>query len=389
MDFEYSAKVKELINRVTSFMEEHVYPNEEEMHKQVSLDPWSTPPLLEALKTKAKAEGLWNLFLPFAYGEYSAGLTNLEYAPLAEIMGKVMWAPEVFNCAAPDTGNMEVLAKYGNEEQKKRWLPKICSGETIGALAMTEPSGGSDLAGIKTTAKDMGDHYLVNGSKTFITNGLLSDFVITAVKTDSKKNAKGISLLVLERGMEGFERGKKLEKIGQKAQDTAELFFKDVKVPKENILGVEGMGFIYLMQELPQERLSVALSAIAGAESILEQTIAYVKERKAFGRSISTFQNTQFKLAEMSAELTMARVFVDKCLELLVEKQLDVVTAAKLKLLTTDMQCKVIDECLQLHGGYGYMLEYPVARAYADARVQKIYAGTNEIMKLIIGRSLV
>jgi acyl-CoA dehydrogenase len=217
----------------------------------------------------------------------------------------------------------------------------------------------------------------------------MADLVIVVVKTNPEGGSKGTSLLLVEANSEGFEKGQNLEKIGMKAQDTSELFFQDVKVPKENLLGAEGMGFIYLMQELPQERLSVALNAIAGAESILEQTITYVKERKAFGRSIASFQNTQFKIAEMSADLTMARVFVDKCLELLIEKQLDVVTAAKLKLLTTQMQCDVIDECLQLHGGYGYMLEYPVARAYADARVQKIYAGTNEVMKIIIGRSLV
>jgi len=281
------------------------------------------------------------------------------------------------------------IMAYGTEEQKLKYLPGCVDGSIVTAIAMTEPGTGSDLQGIKTTAVLEGDHYILNGSKTFITNGQMADLVIIVAKTSKEEGSKGTSLLLVEASSEGFEKGQNLEKIGMKAQDTSELFFQDVKVPKENILGVEGMGFIYLMQELPQERLSVALSAIAGAESILEQTIAYVKERKAFGRSISTFQNTQFKLAEMSAELTMARVFVDKCLELLVEKQLDVVTAAKLKLLTTDMQCKVIDECLQLHGGYGYMLEYPVARAYADARVQKIYAGTNEIMKLIIGRSLV
>jgi len=281
------------------------------------------------------------------------------------------------------------IMAYGSEALKLKYLPGCVNGDIVTAIAMTEPGTGSDLQGIKTTAFLDGDHYILNGSKTFITNGQMADLVIVVAKTSKEEGSKGTSLLLVEASSLGFEKGQNLEKIGMKAQDTSELFFQDVKVPKENILGVEGMGFIYLMQELPQERLSVALSAIAGAESILEQTITYVKDRKAFGRSISSFQNTQFKLAEMSAELTMARVFVDKCLELLVEKQLDVVTAAKLKLLTTDMQCKVIDECLQLHGGYGYMLEYPVARAYADARVQKIYAGTNEIMKLIIARSLV
>lgn len=281
------------------------------------------------------------------------------------------------------------LMAYGTEEQKKKYLPKCVSGEIVTAIAMTEPGTGSDLQGVKTNAKLDGDHYILNGSKTFITNGQMADLVIVVAKTNVEEGAKGTSLLLVEADSEGFEKGQNLEKIGMKAQDTSELFFQDVKVPKENLLGVEGMGFIYLMQELPQERLSVGLNAIASAESILEQTIAYVKERKAFGRNIASFQNTQFKLAEMSATLTMARVFVDKCLDLHINKELDVVTAAKLKMLSTEIQCDVIDECLQLHGGYGYMLEYPVARAYADARVQKIYAGTNEIMKLIIGRSLV
>lgn len=281
------------------------------------------------------------------------------------------------------------IMAYGSEELKQKYLPRCVDGSIITAIAMTEPGTGSDLQGIKTSAVLDGDHYILNGSKTFITNGQMADLVIVVVKTDPEGGSKGTSLLLVEADSAGYEKGQNLEKIGMKAQDTSELFFQDVKVPKENLLGAEGMGFIYLMQELPQERLSVALNAIAGAESILQQTIDYVKERKAFGRPISAFQNTQFKIAEMSASLTMARVFVDKCLELLIVKKLDVVTAAKLKLITTDMQCEVIDECLQLHGGYGYMLEYPVARAYADARVQKIYAGTNEIMKLIIGRSLV
>lgn len=281
------------------------------------------------------------------------------------------------------------IMAYGTEEQKKKYLPGCVNGDIVTAIAMTEPGTGSDLQGVKTNAVLDGDHYILNGSKTFITNGQLADLIIVVAKTNPEAGAKGTSLLLVETGTEGFEKGQNLEKIGMKAQDTSELFFQDVKIPKENLLGAEGMGFIYLMQELPQERLSVGLNAIASAESILEQTLTYVKDRKAFGRAISSFQNTQFKLAEMSATLTMARVFVDKCLELHIDGKLDVVTAAKLKMLTTDIQCDVIDECLQLHGGYGYMWEYPVARAYADARVQKIYAGTNEIMKLIIARSMV
>jgi len=283
------------------------------------------------------------------------------------------------------------IMAYGTEEQKQKYLPGCVNGDIITAIAMTEPGTGSDLQGVKTSAilSDDGEHYILNGSKTFITNGQLADFVIVVAKTDPSAGGKGTSLLLLEAGTEGFVKGQNLHKIGMKAQDTSELFFQDVKVPKANLLGTEGMGFIYLMQELPQERLSVSLSAVACAESILEQTVTYVKDRKAFGKSIASFQNTQFKLAEMSSTVTMARVFIDKCLELHLEKELDAVTAAKLKLLTTDIQCDVVDECLQLHGGYGYMWEYPVARAYADARVQKIYAGTNEIMKLIIGRDIV
>jgi len=283
------------------------------------------------------------------------------------------------------------LMAYGTEEQKQRYLPACVSGEIITAIAMTEPGTGSDLQAIKTKAvlDESGEYYILNGSKTFITNGQMADLVLVVAKTNPDAGAKGISLLLVEANSEGFEKGQNLDKIGMKAQDTSELFFQDVKVPKDNLLGTNGMGFVYLMQELPQERLSVSLNAIGCAESILQQTVDYVKERKAFGRNIASFQNTQFKLAEMSATLTMARVFVDKCLDLHISKELDAVTAAKLKLLTTDIQCDVIDECLQLHGGYGYILDYPVARAYADARVQKIYAGTNEIMKLIIGRSMV
>lgn len=280
------------------------------------------------------------------------------------------------------------ILNYGSEELKQKYMPKFVSGEMVTAIAMTEPGAGSDLQGVKTSAVLDGDEWVINGSKTFITNGQHADVVIVVAKTDPEAGAKGTSLILVEAGTPGFEKGTNLEKIGMKAQDTSELFFQDVRVPKGNLLGEEGMGFIYLMQELPQERLSVGVNAIASARSILDQTVEYVKERKAFGRSVATFQNTQFKLAELDTEITSAQVFVDRCLELHVEGKLDVPTAAKLKLLSTDLQCKVIDECLQLHGGYGYMWEYPVARAYADARIQKIYAGTNEIMKLIIGRTL-
>ncbi|MEO1957688.1 MAG: acyl-CoA dehydrogenase family protein, partial [Methylophilaceae bacterium] len=281
------------------------------------------------------------------------------------------------------------IIHYGTDEQKRKYLPKLVSGEMISAIAMSEPATGSDLQGVKTTAIKDGDDYIINGSKTFITNGQLADITIVVAKTDPTLGAKGTSLILVETGTEGFSKGQNLKKVGLKAQDTSELFFENARVPQANLLGEENKGFVYLMQDLPQERLSVSITAIAAAESILEQTVEYTKERKAFGKPIAAQQNTQFKLAELSTELTSARVFLDRCLELHIEGKLDTVTASKAKLLCTDLQCKVMDECLQLHGGYGYMWEYPVARAWADARVQKIYAGTNEIMKLIIGRSMV
>ena len=280
------------------------------------------------------------------------------------------------------------IIHYGSDEQKRTYLPKLVSGEMISAIAMTEPGTGSDLQGVQTTAIKDGSDYILNGSKTFITNGQLADIVIVVAKTKPELGGKGTSLILLEEGTKGFTKGKNLKKVGMKAQDTSELFFDNVRVPQSNLLGEENKGFIYLMQDLPQERLSVTITGIAAAESILQQTIEYTKERKAFGQPIADFQNTQFKLAEMDTELTAARVFVDRCLELLIEGKLDTVTASKAKLLCSDLQCRVMDECVQLHGGYGYMWEYSVARAWADSRVQRIYAGTNEIMKLIIGRSL-
>src|SRR5512139_1197882 len=280
------------------------------------------------------------------------------------------------------------IANYGSEALKHKYLPKLIAGETIGAIAMTEPGAGSDLQGVKTTAVRDGDHYVINGSKTFITNGFLADLVIVVAKTDPAAGARGTSLILVEAGTPSFSKGRKLKKVGMKAQDTSELFFEDVRVPCSNLIGEEGMGFVYLMQELPQERLTVGVSAVAGAEAILAQTVAYVKERKAFGKPVAAFQNTQFKLAEMDSELTAMRVFIDRCIELHLQGKLDVPTVAKSKLLSTDLQCKIIDECVQLHGGYGFMWEYPIARAWADSRVQRIYAGTNEVMKVIISRAL-
>ena len=274
------------------------------------------------------------------------------------------------------------------EEQQRRWLPGIASGELITAIAMTEPGMGSDLAGMATTAHRHVGHYLVNGSKTFITNGINADLVIVAVKTDPAQRHQGMSLLVVERGMVGFERGRKLVKVGQHAQDTAELFFRDVRVPVDNLLGTPGRGFIHLVDRLPQERLSMAVAAVAAARAALDLTLAYVKDREAFGQPIGTFQNTRFRLAEMATEIDIAQTFTDRCIEALNDGELTVVDAAKAKWWCTELQGRVLDGCVQLHGGYGYMLEYPIARAFADARVTRIYGGTTEIMKEVIGRSL-
>ncbi len=281
------------------------------------------------------------------------------------------------------------IEHYGTEAVKQKWLPKMVSGDAISAIAMTEPGAGSDLQGMRATAIDKGDYYLLNGSKTFITNGYLSDLVVVAAKTNPQLGAKGISLFVVETGMKGYSKGKPFEKAGLHAQDTCELFFENVEVPKENLLGKEGEGFKYLMTELSQERLVVGLGAVALAEAVFTATIQYTKDRIAFGKPISQLQNTRFKLAEIATEIQVGRTFADKCLELHCEKKLDQASASACKYWLTDMQCKVADECVQLHGGYGYMWEYLAARAWADARVQRIYAGTNEIMKELIARSVI
>jgi alkylation response protein AidB-like acyl-CoA dehydrogenase len=277
---------------------------------------------------------------------------------------------------------------YCDEQQLERWLPGIVSGELITAIAMTEPGIGSDLASMSTRAKREDGHYVVDGSKTFITNGINADLVITAVKTDPSERHRGISLLVLERGMDGFARGRNLEKIGQHSQDTAELSFSGVHVPAENLLGEEGEGFRYLVSNLPQERLSIAASAVAAAEAALDWTLDYVRERQAFGQSIGSFQATRFTLAEVRGEVDVARAYIDRCAQALDVGELTPEDAATAKWWCTDLQGRAIDRCLQLFGGYGYMSEYPIARAYADARVTRIYGGANEIMKEIVGRSL-
>ncbi len=362
---------------VRKFLEAEAVPYHDQWEKdgQVSRDLWR----------KAGALGFLCPTMPEQYGGVGAdfrystvvmeeisrmGLSGIGFSLHSDIV-----APYILN--------------YGTEEQKQKYIPKLVSGEMVGAIAMTEPGAGSDLQGVKTSAIKDGDDYILNGSKTFITNGQLADLVIVVAKTDPKEGAKGTSLLLVEADTPGFSKGKNLEKVGMKAQDTSELFFQDVRVPQANLLGQrEGMGFVQLMQELPQERLLVGLTAMAACEAALEWTINYVKERKAFGKPVMAFQNTRFKLAELKADITAGRVFTDRCLELHLQKKLDVPTAAMLKQWTTDLQCRVMDECVQLHGGYGYMWEYPIARAWADSRVQRIYAGTNEIMKEIVARSL-
>ncbi|MBU2607203.1 MAG: acyl-CoA dehydrogenase family protein [Alphaproteobacteria bacterium] len=282
------------------------------------------------------------------------------------------------------------ITAFGTEEQKRRWLPRMASGELVTAIAMTEPGAGSDLQNIKTTAIKDGDGYVINGSKTFISNGQTANLVLVCAKTDPTQGAKGISILCVEtEEVEGFTRGRNLEKVGQHAADTSELFFNDVKVPASALLGEEaGKGFIQLMQKLPQERHVIGLQGVGMIERAIHETVDYVKGRKAFGGTIFDFQNTQFKLAEAKTEATVAKVFADHCTELLLKGELDAATASMSKYWISDLQCKIIDECLQLHGGFGYMDEYPIAQMYADARVQRIYGGANEVMKMLIARTL-
>jgi alkylation response protein AidB-like acyl-CoA dehydrogenase len=334
---------------------------------------------------KAGAMGFLGMDVPEAYG--GPGIDDFRYeAIFLEELSKVGASGPGF--AVQNDLVIPYLLRFATEEQKQRWLPKLISGETISSLAMTEPDAGSDLQGIRTTAICDGDHYLVNGQKTFISNGLLNDLAIVACKTDPQAAAKGMSLIVVERGMPGYERGRRLEKIGRHAQDTAELFFHDVRVPAANLLGQEGQGFYYLMQNLPQERLIIALGALSAAEAAFELTLAYSRQRQAFGRPIGEFQNSRFKLAEMKTELQIGRVYIDHCIMLQVDKKLTAEEAAMAKWWCTDLACRVINQCVQLHGGYGYMLEYPVAKFYLDVRVDPIHGGTNEIMKDLIGRRL-
>ncbi len=334
---------------------------------------------------KAGEAGLLCFDVPEEYG--GPGVADFRY--------NVILSEEQTRAGASGPGfsvHTDIIVPYlttlANEEQKQRWLPGAVTGELITAIAMTEPGAGSDLQGVRTTAVDRGDHYLLNGAKTFISNGINADLVIVVARTDPDAGHKGISLLVVERGMEGFERGRNLDKIGLHAQDTAELSFSDVVVPKENLLGEEGEGFVYLMMNLPQERLIIAAQAVAACEGIVEMCLDYAKTREAFGKPIGKFQHNRFLVAEMATETRVARAFLDDCLRKHLDGQLTAVDAAMAKWWTTELQNKLVNQGVQLHGGYGYMMEFPIAKAYLDSRISTIYGGTTEIQKEIIGRSL-
>ena len=361
---------------VRRFLEAEVKPHDEKWQEQGFVD--------KSVWKKAGEHGFLCMSMPEQYG--GSGADKVFSMVLMEEQARI-------NNSSLGWGlHSEIVApylyNYGSEALKKKYLPKMAAGEMIGAIAMSEPGAGSDLQAVKTSAIRKGDKYVVNGSKTFITNGWNSDLVIVVAKTDPTKGAKGTSLVVVDTSMKGFSKGKRLKKMGLKGQDTSELFFDNVEVPAENLLGQENNGFIYLMQELPWERMQIAIGAAAKCEAALGWTIAYVNDRKAFGKPVAGFQNTRFKLAEIATEVQVMRVFVDRCMALLLEKKLDTATASMAKYWASDMEGKVIDECLQLHGGYGFMWEFPIAQAYVDARVARIYGGTNEIMKEVISRSL-
>jgi alkylation response protein AidB-like acyl-CoA dehydrogenase len=333
--------------------------------------------------------GFLGMAIPEEYG--GGGIDDFRFNQILDeqVAAAAVTAAGLGICLHNDTC-LPYFLSYCNDEQRRRWLPGIASGELITAVAMTEPGAGSDLAGIRTSAKRDGDHYVVNGSKTFITNGINADLVVTAVQTGTRGRDRrsGLSLLVLERGMPGFERGRNLAKLGLHSQDTAELSFSDVRVPVENRLGDEGAGFAQLTGKLPQERMSIAVSAVAEARGAFDETLRYVKERKAFGTTLASFQNTKFTLAELATEIEIAQTYVDRCVDRLNDGDLSPADAAKAKWWSTELQGRAVDRCLQLHGGYGYMTEYPISRRFTDARVTRIYGGSTEIMKGVVSKSL-
>jgi len=361
---------------VRKFMEREIEP----FHAQ-----WEEDGIVpRELWLKAGAEGLLCCTVPEQYG----GL-GLDY------LFDVIVFEELWRIGASGPGfliHTDLVATYllsfGTEEQKRRFLPRMVKGEIIGSLGMTEPHAGSDLKAIRTRATRQGDDFVINGQKVFISNGQMCDLVVLATKTDSQAGAKGISLFLVEGDREGFKRGRNLEKLGMRAQDTSELFFENVRVPASNMLGSEGQGFPIMMTKLAQERLAQAIRSATVTETVIGWTVDYTSQREAFGQTISDFQNTQFKLAELQTEAAMARVFTDKCIDLFMQGKLDPVDAAMAKLFTSNLHCKAVDECLQLFGGWGYMWEYPIARAYADARIVKIAGGSVEIMKTIIAREM-
>jgi acyl-CoA dehydrogenase len=362
---------------VRSFIAKEITPHHDRWEREgvVSREVWLA----------AGRQGLLGIEVPEEYG--GGGITDYRYyVVMNEEFARAGVHGPGFSVHNDINGGY--LLNLCSDEQKRRWLPGYCSGELITAIAMTEPAAGSDLQGIKATAIRDGDDYVLNGSKTFISNGILADLVIVVAKTDPSAGAKGVSLLAVERGMDGFERGRNLDKVGMHAQDTAELFFDNVRVPKANLLGEEGMGFIYLMQNLARERLSIGATAQTAAEAAFEQTLEYCKTREAFGRPIGKFQHNRFTLAEMKTELTVTRSFTDECIAKESRGELSAEEAAMLKYWNTELLKRVVDRCVQLHGGYGYMTEYPIAKAYQDVRIQTIFGGTTEIMKEIIGRSL-
>ncbi|HEV7977866.1 acyl-CoA dehydrogenase family protein [Amycolatopsis sp.] len=372
-----STDLEDFRDLVRSFFQKELVPHQERWAKEKQID--------REVWTKAGEIGLLAVSIPEEYG--GGGGTFAHETVLYEEQarsGDSAWGVSVHNGIVA-----HYLLNYAAEAKKREWLPKFASGEFVGAVAMTEPGTGSDLQGIKTRVVREGDEYVINGAKTFITNGFHADLVVVAVKTDPDAGAQGISLIAVETTTPGFRRGRVLDKIGLKGQDTAELFFDNVRVPAENLLGEqEGLGFIQLMQQLPQERLLIAITAVAGMEAAIDLTIEYTKDRTAFGRPIFNFQNTKFKLAEAATEAAVARAYLDQCIERHLKGELDVQGAAMAKLWTTERMNKVIDSCLQLFGGYGYMTEYPIARAWADARISRIFGGTSEIMKEIISRTL-
>lgn len=360
------------------FLEKEVIPFHEQWEKDGIVD--------RNVWLKAGEQGFLCPWLPEEYGGYGAdflySVIIFEESVKAQNHG--------FAIGLHNDIVVPYLASFCNEEQKKKWLPKCASGEYISAVAMTEPGAGTDLASINTTAVKDGDDYIINGQKTFISNGIHCDICIVAVKTDTKAVPPhtGVSLVAVEAGTPGFVKGRNLEKIGMHAQDTSELFFEDCRIPKSNLIGEEGMGFIYLMQKLQQERLVCAIGAVEGAASVLQETIKYTKERQAFGKPLSKFQNTRFKLAEVATEVEVGRAFIDRLIQEHMAGTTVITETCMAKWWATEMLKRSVDECLQLYGGYGYMMEYPIAKAYLDARVQTIYAGTTEIMKEIIGRQM-